>query len=1752
MLRAVDPQAFLADALWLDLEVAPDGQLIAIGAVAGDREFSRKGRFDVRSALAALDVLATPCACVLGHNVARHDLPFLRTLAPNLRLLNRPVVDTLPLSALAFPAHPYHHLVKDYKLVRDAVNDPVADARLAARVFEDEWQALAAVAAAHPAVAAFYRFAFTGGGAKPTSAAGMARFFGALGVPAPTTAGAMQAFAEQAAPYACRTALRAIASAPPAPSDREPLAYALAWLRVSGHNSVLPPWTRHEFPRLTALLDALRDQPCDAADCAYCRGTHDPATQLKRFFGFGEFRAKPAARDGGSLQGEIVAAGLRNEPLLAVMPTGAGKSLCYQLPALARNFRRGSLTIVISPLQALMKDQVDGLMAKTGTTMAGTLNGLLTPPERGDTLERVRMGDIAILYVSPEQLRNKSFRDAIRHREIGAWVFDEAHCFSKWGHDFRPDYLYASRFIREFAAKQAATPPTVSGFTATAKPDVVEEIREHFHQEIGQELRLFDSTAERENLRFEVRVVGPAQKAEAVHALLSDRLPAAADGAAIVYCAKRRATEEMAEILQRKGWIAAAFHAGLTPPEKRKTQEDFLAGRIRVMCATNAFGMGIDKDNVRLVIHADVPGSLENYLQEAGRAGRDRQPADCVLLYNESDVETQFGLGASSQLSRRDIAEILRAVRRAKRDKNGAIVVTAGEILRDDDLQVSFQNDDRDADNKVRTALAMLERSEHLQRDQNVTRVFQARPAVASLEEAHRRLDALKLSARRRHQWLHVLEMLMNAEPDELLSADELAGSPPFRDREGDAPSPAPAGASAVGAWKPAESDTAYVMRVLHEMAEAGLVKKTTRMTAFVRHKVVNSSAATFERVCALEKALLDRMREEDPDAEGWVSLSLRRLNQRLTDAGFACAPDILLRLLRGLAADGKGLAGHAGSLELRYVGREQFRLKRQREWPDLVALAEKRRAVAGVALQTILRRVDPSAPAGKDLLVEFSAEEIFERLDADLALRGQIRDKHAALEHALMFLHEQNVIALQQGLAVFRQAMTLRVLPQSKGRGFTQGDYSPLERHYSERVFQVHVMREYARLAVEKLTAALGMVVAYFTLSREEFVRRYFPGRSDELKRATGAESYRRIVDELNNAIQTSIVAAKPDANLLVLAGPGSGKTRVVVHRCAYLLRVERVPARAILVLCFNRNAALTLRRRLADLVGPDARGVAVLTYHALAMRLAGASFAERARRAGAANAADAPDFDEMLDRATDLLRGKSDLPGLEPDEIRDRLLAGFRHILVDEYQDIDERQYTLVSALAGRTLHDPDSKLSILAVGDDDQNIYTFRGANVGFIRRFEKDYEARPCYLVENYRSTGHIVTAANQLIAANRDRMKGDHPIRVNRARQSRPPGGAWAARDRVAQGRVQVLVVNDLAHQTGAIVAEIRRIKALHPDAAWSDFAVLGRLTEDLAPIRAWCEQAGIPVVWNGDRDKLPPLYRVREIAAFLRHLGEHRAELQRADALIETLAAQTVGVPPNRWHALLRSLLEEWRDDSGNAELPVQAAIESLYEAMSEQRREPQTGDGLFLATVHSAKGMEFPHVFVPGGWRLPAAADKREEERRVFYVGMTRAKDTLCLVDRLDGSEAFARDLEGDAFFRRDAPEGLPVPPEVVARRYEVLTLADVFLDFAGQKPAEHPVHRHLAAIRPGDPLLLRPVANGAIEIQDAGGFVVGRLSHAAAHAWAGRLPTVESVRLLAAVRYTAQDRTQSEYAAQLRCDSWEVPIAEIMCRQG
>ena len=1726
-------QDFLARCLFLDLEINNVGTIYHIGAVFGDHTFERKGRFDLALALKELDILADAADYILGHNILGHDLPALATKTPHLRLLHKPVVDTLYLSPLAFPENPYHRLVKDYKLVRDSLNNPVADARLAASVFCDQWQRFATLQQTECEILSFYRACFATIPGSPLRSQGLHDVFSTVGATGMTDDEALVVLRKSLRGKACITALALAVPNYLADCRRRPsLAYCLAWTRVAGFNSVLPPWVRHRFPDVVPMLRELRDIACHSSSCEWCQTNHHPREQLNRFFGYPAYRATPTTPNGQSLQEEIVRFGMSDRPHLAILPTGGGKSLCYQIPALVRNYRRGVLTIVISPLQALMKDQVDGLAAKTDTLLAAAIYGMLTPPERGEILERVRLGDIAILYVSPEQLRNKSLAEALGQREIGCWIFDEAHCLSKWGHDFRPDYLYASRFIREFAALQQTPIPPIACFTATAKREVMEEIVDHFRRELGHELQVFEGGVERSNLSFEVQLIQGAQKFERIHEILAEHLPQPEVGSGIVYAATRKETESIRDFLSTKGWRVDAFHAGLAAPEKRRVQDDFISGKTQVICATNAFGMGIDKDNVRLVIHASIPGSLENYIQEAGRAGRDTKDAKCVLLYNEQDIETQFQLGAFSELTQYDISQILKGIRRAKRNHDNQVVLTTGELLRDEEVNPEFDSHDRMADTKVKTAVSWLERSGFLERNQNDTRVFQGQPLVRSIEEAVHKIAPLSLPDHKKRQWLAILSALFNAKANEGMAADELAELPEFKVQTDERQGPASG-----------SGDTQEVLRTLYAMSEAGLIKQGILLTAFIRYKVSDHSRIRLDKVCHLEQAMLKLMQESEPETDGWHDLSLRRLNQRLVNEGNESLPEHLRNLLKSLALDGKGLAGNRGSLEFRYVGQDHYRLRLNRDWPSLLATAEKRRSVAKVVLDTLYAKVPTTEPASAELLVNFSLEDIADALGRELFLAGQVKDALAAIDRALMFLHEQQVIILQQGLAVFRQAMTIRIIPEEKKRRYTKGDYSPLHQHYKERIFQVHVIDEYARLGIEKLRQALDLVLAYFTMERSSFIQRYFDGRKEIIDRATSQVSYHRIVDNLVNPVQVAVVAAQVEENMLVLAGPGSGKTRVIIHRCAYLLRVKRVLPRSILILCFNRNAAITLRRRLVELVGSDAKGVTVQTYHGLAMRLTGASFAERAE--GGKNLADL--LKNIIPEAVRLLNGHVELTCMEGDEIREKLLAGYRHILVDEYQDIDQDQYQLISAIAGRTIADPDSKLSLLVVGDDDQNIYTFRGANVAFIRRYQEDYQATVHYLVENYRSTAHIINAANCLIRHNQDRMKTDHAIRINKGREPLPPGGAWQDLDPLGNGRVQILGVADVKQQALALVEELLRLRQRNPSLAWAGCAVLARTREELTPVRAWCEYRGIPVSWGFDRGKIPPLHRLREVRQFLTALNLRHGELLSATDMLALADGLIGSYGNNSWWELLRSILQDWKEESANSQLSSSYVIEYIYESLAEQRRDHAIGAGVFLSTVHSAKGMEFPHVFVLGGWRYCRGVGEQEEERRAYYVAMTRARETLCLFERTDVPNPNINLLAGNSFLvKRELPIYDRTSSDILNRRYDVWGLEDLFLDYAGRRPESDQLHRHLARLKPGD-LLFAVQKENSIVVHEEKGHPVVQLSKAAVEKWRARLPFIERITVLAMVGRYAGD-SGDDYRDRCTCPQWEIPLAEVI----
>jgi ATP-dependent DNA helicase RecQ len=1656
-------------------------------------------RGNVSEALEALDRYAAGAEFILGHNLIAFDAPHLEAVHPELRLLRKPMIDTLWLNPLAFPRNPYHHLVKHYqdgRLQGGHLSDPELDAKLVITVLSHQVEALWDLERAAPETTQAYHYLCT---TQPAHSGFNAVFELVRAAARPKPAEAQGAIRRLLTGQACIHQIETVI--PEAERDGWPLAYALSWISVAGGDSVMPPWVRHQFPEASRLVRRLRDTACTDPDCSWCRTQNDPRSLLKTWFGFDGFRERPADKDGRPLQETIVASAMGKSPVLGILPTGTGKSVCYQLPALAQFQKTGALTVVISPLVALMADQVEG-MRRQGITSAVTINGMLSLPERQEALDQVRLGDAAILLISPEQLRSQSVRSVLNQREVGYWVLDEAHCVSKWGHDFRPDYRYVARFIKEYSGDEAPAP--LICLTATAKPGVIQDILEHFRTKLGVDALLVDGGADRENLTFEVVPTDKSKKFGDIVAVLEDALPTEGSSGAIVYCSTRSATERVADFLKERGFAAAHYHAGLKPEEKHEAQRQFVDGELRIIVATNAFGMGIDKSNVRLVVHADIPGSLENYVQEAGRAGRDRAPARCILLYSRDDVERQFSLSARSRLTKREIAAILKSLRRLDRrtKQSGEVVATPGEIVKEE-LDHEFERDSATDDTRVKTAVSWLEDATLLRREENRVRVFPSSLRVRTVEDARRVIEtAAEVTDGYRGRLIALVQSLIDSPPDKGISTDELCGQTGF--------------------------SPGQLRKALSDLEAWGIASNDTAITIFTHIAVEDSSERRLVEAANLEAALIERMQELAPDLDGGGTsvFNLKVASQELRDLGHATVrPDIVDRLIRGIARDGRDETEGKGSLHVRKIDREHLFLRLQRNWDKLALTAELRRKGGQVLLRALLDAAPPQA-RGKDVQVETTIGALMAALRGDLELTSAIKDPSKLLDRALLWLHEQGVVTLGKGLTIFRPAMTVYLKPGN--RRFTEGDFEPLHLHYEEQVLQTHIMAAYAELGLTSMRDAERLSSDYFTMDREGFIDKWLPGRSAELRRQTTPGSYRAIVESLDNPNQGRIVSDdREQTNVLVLAGPGSGKTRVLVHRIAYLIRVKRENPKGILALVYNRHAATEIRRRLYALIGEDARGVTISTCHGLAMRLVGASFARQVDKV------DAGKFDDILRQAVALLQGE----GLSRDEVeaqRDTLIEGYRWILVDEYQDIGPKAYELIAEVAGRSVEDEDRRLSLFAVGDDDQNIYAFKGASVDFIRRFEEDYKAQPVYLIENYRSTSHIVAASNRMIAPAAHRMKVGHDISVDRLRKKDPPGGILEKIDAVGRGRVQVLKeCQDEFHQAVSAVEELRRLSKIVPEWDWTRTAIIAREWKYLEPVRSYAEDQGIPV--QSADEELPSFWRFRETQSLIHWLSDRKTSALRTSDLRAWIEEQ----PEGPWWSVLRDGIEEFAREVGGRETDRKDVLEWIAEWGREVRRRQS---GLLLLTAHRAKGLEFDDVVVlDGGWERLSTGEDADAARRLYYVAMTRARRSLSVL-AMSARHPMQHGIDDPSFLNRFPPKN-PTDVSACSRVYQPLTLSNVYLDYAGRLPPGHPTLMALKRVAAGDPIRLKRRA-GHWFVENSEGVALVRL----AKDYSPPKGSEFIDGIVAAVIVRTGEEVNEDWRPYLRRNKWLVVLPELV----
>ncbi|PYS49306.1 MAG: hypothetical protein DMF68_10485, partial [Acidobacteria bacterium] len=397
---------------------------------------------------------------------------------------------------------------------------------------------------------------------------------------------------------------------------------------------------------------------------------------LHKHFGFEDFREG---------QREVIDAILDGHDTVVVMPTGGGKSLCYQLPALMKE----GATIVVSPLIALMKDQVDALAARN--LPATFINSSISFEEQKARLSNVRRGLYKLVYVAPERFRSAHFVETLRTARISLFAIDEAHCISQWGHDFRPDYLRLKSAIEEIGR------PQITALTATATPyvrsDIIEQLNLH-------EPRAFVSGFDRPNLS--INIVHTQKEREKIAHIKS--LASLLSGSGIIYTSTRKAVEQVTSRLRSAGLNVTGYHAGMDEASRTKAQDDFMSGRSQMIVATNAFGMGIDKPDIRFVAHYQMPGSIEAYYQEIGRAGRDQLPSTCVLLFNYADKRTQDYFIEGSYPPPETVARVYQALVATNQKR---IELSVSEIA----ARAGIRNE-----MAVQSALIILEKAGHIER----------------------------------------------------------------------------------------------------------------------------------------------------------------------------------------------------------------------------------------------------------------------------------------------------------------------------------------------------------------------------------------------------------------------------------------------------------------------------------------------------------------------------------------------------------------------------------------------------------------------------------------------------------------------------------------------------------------------------------------------------------------------------------------------------------------------------------------------------------------------------------------------------------------------------------------------------------------------------------------------------------------------------------------------------------------------------
>lgn len=1469
---------------YVDIEINPVSQnIVDIGSIKNDGNYFHNN--SVTELIGFLKGIQFLC----GHNIFNHDLKYIGNVIKEAGVDFSNIIDTLYLSPLLFPTKPYHALLKDDKLLTDFSNNPLNDSIKTRDLLNDEITAFL-----HTDEALKQIFYLLLNDKKEFQS-----FFKFLNFTYEAVKDIEFLIRHRFDKQICNHVdISKIISDNPIE-----LAYCLAlinsYVKYKKISSITPNWVLKSYPEVEKILFRLRNRPC-VTGCDYCNDALDAHKVLKRFFGFENFRNY----GGEPLQEKAVKAAINNKSLLAVFPTGGGKSVTFQLPALLSAEVSKGLTIIISPLQSLMKDQVDNL-EKNGITEAVTINGLLDPIERAKSFERIEDGSASILYISPESLRSKTIERLILGRKIARFVIDEAHCFSSWGQDFRVDYLYIGDFIKAIQEKKNLSEVIpVSCFTATAKQKVIEDIREYFDTKLSINLELFTSNVSRTNLHYKViEKNNEEEKYITARNLIEDK-----NCPTIIYVSRTRKANLLAERLSSDGFSARAYHGKMDKQEKSKNQEAFIDGEVQIMVATSAFGMGVDKKDVGMVIHYEISDSLENYVQEAGRAGRDENiTAECFVLFDEEDLNKHFILLNQTKLSIKEIQQIWKAVKEITKFRL-KISNSALEIAR----KAGWDDNVVEIETRVTTAIAALEEAGYLKRGQNMPRVFASSILSKNAQEA---IDKIKVSEKfedhQKDKAIRIIKKLFSSKNKKQVNEDTGESRVDYISDH-------------LGIVKE------EVINIINLLREEKIIADTQDLSAFINkggHK--NKSSHIVEIFSRIENFLLPLF-EEDEKGFHLKELNEKAENQNIADININKIKTVInfwtiKNWIKYKNADSKN---HIAVILLH--PKEVLKQK-----------IEKRHELAKFIIE-ILHEKTNEIPSESDMikdeiLIQFSIQELITAYENSSNL-FKYKINISDIEDTLFFLSKIDAIKIEGGFMILYNPLTIERIEQNSKKQYTKEDYLKLYQFYENKIQQIHIVGEYAKQMLNDYKSALQFVEDYFQLNYSSFLNKYFRGsRQNEIKQNITPSKFRQLFGELSPT-QLKIIKDNESRYIVVAAGPGSGKTKILVHKLASLLLMEDVKHEQLLMITFSKAAATEFKKRLLKLIGNAAYYIEIKTFHSYCFDLMGkVGSIEKSQK--------------IIEKTIEKIKKNE----VEINRITKTVLV------IDEAQDMDTNEFNLINILIEK-----NEEMRVIAVGDDDQNIFEFRGADSKYMQGFLNLNNAVKYELTNNYRSKKNLIDFTNQFVSSISHRLKIT-PIVANQS----------------DYGSIKIV-----RYQSANLINPI--VQDIINTGLSGSTCVLTITNEEALQITGLLVKNNLSAKLIQTNDGFN-LINLDEIRYFLNQLNLSNEDYLINEEIWEIAKRKLRDkfCQSNRLEICL-SVINEF--ESTNIKVKYKSDLEIFIRESKLEDFFNVAGDIIFVSTIHKAKGKEFDNVFL----LLDNYFISDDTDKRLLYVALTRAKNNL------------------------------------------------------------------------------------------------------------------------------------------------------------